>query len=178
MKKTLFVSIMLSLSISGFGASTPSVSTKTSLKIGYVDVRKVFDSCTATQQATLSLKKEIESKQGSLAKEEDEVVALQKELREKEIVLSEIEKNKRQKEIEEKMASLQKRVETARQELATKERQLTESIIKIIQSIITEIAKKENFSLILEKDSILYGEDIIDLTGKVIEKINAAEGNK
>ena len=39
-----------------------------------------------------------------------------------------------------------------------------------------EIAKKENFNLILEKDSILYCEDAVDLTDKVIEALNKAEG--
>ena len=91
-------------------------------------------------------------------------------------MLSESEKKKRQKEIEDRIVSLQKRAESARQELATKERQLTESIIKTIQVVITEIAKKENFNLILEKDSILYCEDAVDLTDKVIEALNKAEG--
>jgi len=182
MNKTLLIlSVILAFPFSSTFSAPPlssSGSARTTLRVGYVDVRKVFDSCTATQQATLSLKNEIESKQGALAKEEEEVTSLQKELREKEIVLSADEKKKKQKEIEERIASLQKRAEVARQELMTKEKQMTESIIKTIQGIITQIAKKENFNLILEKDSILYGEDIIDLSERVIEALNKAEGTK
>lgn len=178
-KYVLFLSGILTLSFSlGFVAETPSLGTGTSklMRIGYVDVRKVFDSCTATQQATLSLKKEIESKRAELAKEEELITALQKELHEKEIVLSETEKKKREKEIEEKISLLQKKAEIAQQEMVKKERQLTESIIKLIQGIITEIAKEKDFNLILEKDSILYGENVVDLTDIVIERVNKKEG--
>ena len=177
-KLLLLLGMFFFLTSSGFGAPLSSVSNKTTMKVGYVDVREVFDSCTATQLATLSLKKEIESKQDTLAREEDEITALQKELREKEVVLSETEKKKRQREIEDRISSLQKKAEIARQELVVKEKQFTDSIIKTIQSIIIEIAKKENFGLILEKNSILYGENVIDLTDRVIEKLNKAEGRK
>jgi len=69
--------LVLSFS-SGFGAETPALSTgiSKSMKVGYVDVRKVFDSCTATQLATLSLKGEMETRQGSLAREEEEIISL------------------------------------------------------------------------------------------------------
>jgi len=170
MQKSLILATILAglVSVSVYGAEVSS----RRFKVGFVDIRKVFDSCTATQQATLSLKREIEQKQEALLREEEEVARLQKELREKEVVLSEAEKNKRQMEIEARISALQKEAERARQELVDKERQLTESIIKSIKGVIVKIAKSEGFDLILEKDSILYGEEIIDLTDKVIAELN------
>ena len=179
--KKFVLTVILALVVSSYGFGAPAssvVSPKTGMKIGYVDVRKVFDSCTATHQAVLSLRKEIESKQGALAKEEEEIMALQKELREKEVVLSEIEKKKRQAEIDDKTTLFKKKAENAQQEMAIKEREFTNSIIKSIQTVITEIAKQENYNLILEKDSILYGDNVVDLTDKVIEKLNKTEGSK
>lgn len=142
------------------------------LKVGFVDVRQVFDSCTATQQATLSLKKEIDAYQERLSKEEEEIARLQKELREKEVVLSTSERRRRQMEIESMIAALQKEAAKIRQELIDKERLMTESIINSIKGAIVKIAKSENFDLILDKDSILYGEEITDLTDRVVAELN------
>jgi len=141
-------------------------------KVGYVDVRKVFDSCTQTKEATNSLKKEIELRQAALAKEEEEITGMQKELKEKEIILSESEKQKRQKQIEERIVSIQKTAQLVQQELSSKEKELTETIIGLIQLSIKETAKEDGFNLILEKDSVLYCEDVVDLTDKIIKKIN------
>ena len=141
-------------------------------KIGFVEVKQVFDECTATQQATLSLKKQIELRQAGLQKEQEEIGNLQTELRDKEVVLSESEKDKRKKEIEARISALQKEADAAKEEITAEERDLTNTIIDSIKEVITDIAKTEGFGLVLEKNSILYAESATDLTERVVEKLN------
>lgn len=162
------------------GARTPPPGTEAEeataekgIKVGYVDVQKIFDSCPSVQKATLNLKKEIEMKQGSIAKGEGEIIKLQNELKDKEVVLSEAEKKKRQKEIEDKITSLRKKAESDRLALMAREKRLTQSIINSIRDILTGIAKKEKISLVLEKDSVLYSTEAVDLTEKVIEELGS-----
>ena len=145
---------------------------KKAMRVGFVDVKKVFDSCTATQKATLSLKKEIDARQEALQREEGEIARLQREYQEKEVVLSASEKSKRKMEIEARVAALQKEADQARQDLMAKERQMTDSIIVMIKGVIVKIAEAGSFDLILEKESILYGKETIDLTEKVVEELN------
>jgi len=49
---------------------------------------------------------------------------------------------------------------------------MTGSIIEMIKGVIVKIAEAGSFDLILEKESILYGKETIDLTGKVVEELN------
>jgi len=155
-----------------FACAQTKPGTAKEFKIGYVDVKEVFDECTETQQATLSLKKQIELRQASLQKEEEEITMLQNELREKEVVLSETEKDKRKKEIEARIAALQREAAAAKEEITAEERDLTNTIVDSIKKVITGIAKADGFGLVLEKNSILYAESGTDLTDKVVEKLN------
>lgn len=171
MKRIAVLAVIgLACSITAYCADAAAV--RKNMKIGFVDVKKVFDSCTATQKATLTLKKAIDAKQEALAKEQDEIAMLQKELKDKEVVLSQPEKKKRQAEIEARIAALQKEAEQARLEMTKKEQEMTEEIIVSIKGVITSIAKSGGFDLVLEKDSILYGEEVTDLTGRVVEELN------
>jgi len=156
--------------VQGHNAAKNSISK--SLRVGYADVRQIFDSCTQTKEATNSLKKEVDLRQAALAKEEDEIGVLQKELKDKEVILSETEKQKRQQEIQDRIIVLQKSADFAKQDLTQKEKDLTEAILASIKEAIKVVAREENLNLVLEKDSVLYCEDVIDITGKVIEKIN------
>jgi len=150
---------------------------KTNVKIGCVDVKSVFDSCVLAQLIMSNLQMEIQSWQASLSQKEQEIANLEKEFQVKEVIFSEREKKERQGVIANKKTALKYEVTSAQQEFLAKQSRATEYILKRIRSVIANVAKEEGFVLILDKQNVLYGAGLIDLTGEIVKKFNKA-GNK
>ena len=151
---------------------------KYNTKIGCVDVKSVCDSSTLAQLIMSNLQMEVQSRYAILYKEEEEITTTEREFRDKEVVLSKKEKERKEKAIADRKAIFKGKIASAQQEFAVKQNQVNEYILKTIRAAITDIAKEEDFRLIFEKQNILYGSDIIDLTEKVIKRLDKAENKK
>jgi Skp family chaperone for outer membrane proteins len=55
---------------------------------------------------------------------------------------------------------------------------MTNDILKELQQIVTEIGKAEKFTLIFERSQLLYNDQGIDITNKVIETFNSRARTK
>ena len=64
------------------------------------------------------------------------------------------------------------------QELRQKEGEMTGDILKELEKIVNEVGKAEKFTLILERSQILYSDQGIDITNRVIEAFNARNKSK
>ena len=176
MKKVLLFSALLLPAFFSYVSCANAVSIeRPDIKIGFVNVKAVLDSCAITQGAMINLQMEIQSRQAGLSKEEEEIANLQRELQDKAVVLGEDEKKKRQVDIDNKTAAFKNEAAYAQQEFAAKQTKVNEYILKIIRDAAADIAKKEGFSLILDKQNVLYGANIVDLTEKVVEVLNELE---
>ncbi len=141
-------------------------------KVGYVDMDRVFDEYTETQKASQELNKEISARRTEITKLENEITTLKEKLDAQEALLSKEERSKRAQVINQKILDLQKYVRDIEMDLARKEEAMTKKLITAIYNVVREIARKEGYTLILRKDSILYGEEGMDLTDKVIKVLN------
>jgi Skp family chaperone for outer membrane proteins len=59
------------------------------------------------------------------------------------------------------------------QELQAKNNEMMSEILKDLEKIVNEVGKAEKFTLILERSQILYSDQGIDITSKVIETYNS-----
>ena len=141
-------------------------------KVGYVDMDRVFDEYTETQKASQELNKEINARRKEITKLENEITSLREELNTQEALLSKEERLKRAQEINQKIFDLQKYVRDVEMDLARKEETMTKKLITAIYNVVQEIGRKEGYTLILRKDSILYGGEGMDLTDEVIKVLN------
>jgi outer membrane protein len=136
------------------------------LKIGFVDVAKVFDEYPETKKATDLLNREIEARRTKISAFQLEIEKLEKE----------IEKVKDKEMIAEKKALLKRKREEmrdyaqeARTYLLKREQELTKKIVEKIYEAIKKVAIKEGVSLVMEKGTLLYGVPELDLTENVIK---------
>jgi Skp family chaperone for outer membrane proteins len=53
---------------------------------------------------------------------------------------------------------------------------MTADILKELEGVISELGKAEKFTLILERSQLLYSDQAIDVTNKVIDLYNARPG--
>ncbi len=141
------------------------------LKIGYVDVAKVFEDSSRTKKAKADLDEEIKSREKIIREMEKEIRNLRKEFEDTKENLTEELKKEKEALIEEKSNQIQEFTNKAEEELSTKETQLSETIIGEIYNIIYSLGKAGSFSVILDKSNIIYGDKNLDLTEEVIRRL-------
>jgi len=79
-------------------------------------------------------------------------------------------KKRRAEAIQHKKKELSRLRDDFREELQKKDFELTQQILKELESVIRIIGSKEGYSLIVEKteSGVIYGSDEVDITQKVI----------
>ncbi|MCB0391249.1 MAG: OmpH family outer membrane protein [Bdellovibrionales bacterium] len=166
MKSQLFamVTLVLSLIVGSIAqANTP--------KFGYVDMQKAITLTSDGKSAKDKLEKEFKKKQAELKKMEEDLKKMSKDLEKKALVLSDDVKLKKQQELQEEMLKYREIVGKSQLEIQKKERELTLPIVTKLKEVIADIAKKEEYTMILEKSeqSVLWAKDDADLTEKVVK---------
>lgn len=148
------------------------------VRVGYVDLRRVVVESKSGKQHKAELDKLVKAKQGEIEKEEQKLKAMQQEFEKERLTLTESQRQTRQKDFQEKVQAYQKLGAEAQNQLAQRDNEYTQEALGVIRGIIADVAKAEKIGLVLEKrdNSVLYAEDGLDLTDKVLQKYDARSG--
>ncbi len=165
--KAIFKSLSLSvlfLSVSSFSARAEET------KIGIVDMQKALQNVDAGKKAKGQLEKEFNAKKAQLQGEEASIKKMTEEFKKQSLVMSDEARGKKQSELQERILKFQELTARSQQEIQQKERDLTQPILSKLKSIISDIAKKKNYTVVLEKNenNVLYSQEKDDFTGDVI----------
>ncbi|MCI4626545.1 MAG: OmpH family outer membrane protein [Candidatus Magnetoovum sp. WYHC-5] len=143
------------------------------LKIGFVDVQKVLNESTKGKRAKADLEQFIKSKQSSIDSKTKEIEGKRDTLKKKATALSDSAKKTEEDDLRKLVSDFRRVASDAQEEVRKKETELTSGILTEIKDIITAIAKDEGYTYILESGMLLYASDKVDLTDKVIKKVNS-----
>ena len=88
-------------------------------------------------------------------------------------LLKEEERRNLECDFQKRSVSLQRTMSDLQQELQLKEREMMQDILKELEGIVTEVGKAEKFTLILDRSQILFADQGIDITSRVIETFNS-----
>ena len=139
------------------------------LKIGYVNVAKVFDGYERTKASDAGLEKQGKQKEAELEGRMGELKKLRQGLE----LLNDEAREAKTKEVEEKADELQRfRTSTARG-LGRERDKIAKEILKEIQDGVEEYAKANSFALILDQRSLLYAQPAYDVTDGVLKLLNS-----
>lgn len=148
------------------------------VKIGYVDLEKIFHGYEKTKELEAKLKLENDADQQMLSERRQEIEKLKEELKTQEPILSESAKEEKQAEIQRKIEELDKLGKDIEQRSKEREAKYTDEILKDLQSklplIIKSIAEKEGYRFVFDVRSLFYAtpEKEFDLTDKVLARLN------
>jgi len=192
MKNTLILSCLASLL-----AFSPIASAE-NLKIGTVDMKRVFESYYKTKDAEAKInekrnaaKKELEDRMDVAKKALDEVKKLDEDIQKPE--LSSAARAEKQRIRQQKAEDLQNMDREIREFQATQEKQLNELSVRMRAGIVDEInkivearVKAENYDLVLDKSGpslngvplVLYSRDSWDFTTEVVTALNKTRGSE
>lgn len=143
--------------------------------IGYVDLRKVLVESKVGKKNKTELDKLIKQKESAIAAEESKLKAMQQAFQKDQLVMTDDQKKAKQKEFQEKAEAYQKMVNEAKQAVGKRDNEFATKSLVDIKKIIADLAKEMKLSLVLEasESGLLYAEDGMDLTQKVLERYDA-----
>lgn len=164
MRKKIFILIFMLL---GFNFCCANY-----LKIGYVDIKEVFEGYEEAQESLKLLEVELKEKESHLENLNKELEKLEKELQSQEMVLTTEIKDKRKKEIKTKKEKLIQLAQTYEDGLKAKNEELQKKYLQKINEVINTIGQEEKYDIIIEKNLILYGREEFNISDKIILYLN------
>lgn len=138
------------------------------MKMGYVDLSKLFDNYQKTKEFDAQLQGQGEA----FTKDRDGMIAKIRDNQGKLALLKEEEKNKLNETIEKQKADLIEYDKQKRTELAKQRDDKVREILLEIEKIVSGLAKKEGYDYILNDRVLVYGDQTQNITEKVLKLLN------
>jgi len=165
---TALTGMSIVLALSSYGAFAAD------MKVGFIDMQKAIQETNAGKKAKKELEDEFNKKKKEFEKREADLKKMGEDFEKRSMAMSEEARMKKQTELSNEMRKYQESAAKSQMEIQKRERDLTAPIVTKLRSIIEDIAKKEDFTMILEKSeqSVMWAKKDIDLTERVVKEYN------
>ncbi len=139
------------------------------VRIGILDMQKLQRTSGSFQKIKEKLKKKFDTLKKKLQAEEEGILKLEEELRKQSMMLSLDAKEDKRQELEKKRRHYKYIYGEVTQDMKDAEFEATKKIGREIEKIVTKIAEKERYTIILEQGAVglIYYKDTIDMTDQV-----------
>lgn len=145
------------------------------IKVGFIDMQKAIQDTANGKKAKKELEEEFNKKKKDLESREASIKKMGEDFEKRSMAMNEDARLKKQQEIQGQMRQYQELAAKSQAEIQKRERDLTQPIVTKLRGIIEEIAKKEDFTMILEKSeqSVMWAKKEVDLTERVIREYDS-----
>ncbi len=154
--------------------ATPVVAAE--MKVAFVDLQKALMECDAGLAAKVSMGQRVKEFQATAQERQQNLKNLNEELEKKKLMLSADAKAEKERDYQQQSKDFQRFIKDAQEELQREEARLGRSILEGLSKVIKDLGDQEGYTLVLERSNgaLLYADDSIDLTDKVIAAYNKA----
>lgn len=157
-------------------------------KVAFVDTQSVFDKSKVGKKYQGILREYYESRKKILDLDADEIQKVREDYAKQAAVLKPEAKKEKEESINRKISEFEKKRNEFNAELSKKNDELSSEFNQELSAILKDMAKKEKFSMILNKSisimskgetpSVLYGDEELDMTEKVITEMDRKSDSK
>jgi outer membrane protein len=149
-------------------------------KVGFINLQETLVETKAGKAAKKKLENEKEEKQKQVNEKREALKKAAEDLEKQRGVLKAEALAKKERELQEDYAALQQLFMQLQQDLAKQEAMLTREIFNQASSIIQDIAKRDGYHMIVEKNegAVLWADPTLDITKEVNKRLDAGEGTK
>lgn len=144
-------------------------------KIGVVNIPKVLNLSKAGKAAQEKMNEKVKEYQPGLTAQEDQLKKLEEDFKKQAPLLSEEAKKEKYLHAQEQLMKYQQSREQVEKELGKMkndaERQMGPQVVEIIK----KIAKEEGFTAIIEGSAVIYADESVDITDRVIQLFDAKQ---
>jgi Skp family chaperone for outer membrane proteins len=176
-----FVAAALMLALAGVLVNSTLVDAQDAAsgqyKIGVVDRKQVFEAYNKYKSERQQLESDMATMQSELDAIADNVEALREQYRATRDTMTEEQRKDKEQEIERKSLDWRSKYDTFQRQMDLDFRDLVSEAKTDINGAIEQIAREENYHLVLEGDpkaasGVIYYVSAIDMTPKVIARVN------
>jgi outer membrane protein len=164
--KTVFITALF------FFFSAMSLYAEDVVKIGIVDLQKIFEESSAGKLVRNEITKKGKEMEADLKSKGGEIEELKKKLDREAAVMSREQRETKEREIEIKILDIKRLKGRYNDELLKLQNTKLESMKKDIFEVVQDIGKKGGYLLIIEKLGVLYSPNTIDITDELIKQYN------
>lgn len=143
------------------------------IKIGYIDIQRVISESQPGKRAKERFQAQVKKAEADVVKERQDLEKLRADIEKKGPLLKDDERRNLEADYQRRSVTLQRAMSDYQQELQAKNNEMMSDILKELEQIVNEVGKADKFTLILERSQILYSDQGIDITSKVIETYNS-----
>jgi outer membrane protein len=143
------------------------------IKIGYIDIQRVVSESQPGKRAKERFQAQVKKAEADILKERQDIERLRSDLDKKGPLMKEEERRNLESDLQKRSINLQRSMSDHQQELQVKNNEMMSDILRELEKIVNEVGKAEKFTMILERSQILYSDQGIDITNKVIETFNS-----
>ena len=142
-------------------------------KFAYVDVQRALNECDAGKRAKADFQGRVTSLEGRLQRQQTEVQSLKDQMEKKGMLMNPDQRQALQDQYMEKLKNFERDYKDSKDELQAKDQEITAKIVHDLAQVIRTLGERDNYTLVFEKGSILWGAPGIDITDQVIRAYNA-----
>jgi len=139
------------------------------LKIGYVNAVKVIEEAPQGEAALKKLEAEFAPRDKKIVEMQNKLKKLEEDMKKNALLLKDTEHRSREFEIISLKRDISRATQEFREDYNLRRNEELATLQKIVQKTINEIAKQENYDLILE--SAVYAGPRADITDKILKKL-------
>ena len=150
------------------------------IKLGFIDAEKVVQSFSGYKDAETQFEKQREAWNLELDARSRELKAMEEDFKAQELMLSDEKKREKLAELEKRRRDLElyyQQIFGPSGEAARKNEELLRPILERVNRTIQDYGAQEKYTMIFDSSSqgVAYAAPGVDLTGKIIERLNAAK---
>jgi outer membrane protein len=161
---TLLVAIMLILLPVSFASAAEP------LKIGYVNIQRIFRDAPAAVKAAKKIEAEFSKRDQDLQQMAKQVQGLQETLEKNAVTMSESERKTKEKDLNEQSREFQRKQREFREDLNLRQNEENAAIIEKANKAIMQLAESEKYDLILQ--DAVYHSPKLDVTDKIVKALS------
>lgn len=151
------------------GGVMPAQLLAAELKIGYVNAVKVIEEAPQGEAALKKLEAEFAPRDKQIVEMQNKLKQLEQDLEKNALVLKDAEHRSKEFEIISLKRDLRRATQEFREDYNLRRNEELAALQKIVQKTIADIAKQENYDLILE--SAVYASNKADITDKILKRL-------
>jgi outer membrane protein len=168
------LSKIILMSLVAIALVAPASFAEEKAKIGYVDLSRLFDEYHKTKEYD----KVLEEKSKAFEKERNDKIEKIKEAQGKLALLADDKKKQMEQDVEKMKAELLEFDRQKKTDLTKERNEKIRDILLEIEKIVSDFAKKEGYSVILNDRVLIYGETGLNLTEQVLKSLNDSQAKK
>ncbi|MDA0691884.1 MAG: OmpH family outer membrane protein [Nitrospinae bacterium] len=163
---------LLSITVLAWALTVSMATAASTPKFGFIDVQKAISSTKDWKNGFAAFKASFQKQKSVISQKEEKIKKMLEDLNKQSFVLDPTLKKQKEDDFRKEKVAFERYVEDQNNEFGKKEKEMTQKLLLQMIEIVQAVGKDRNYSMILEKKSVLYldeGNDITDLAVKAYD---------